>query len=61
MSRWKFVFIGNACFHLLYNELISQQLEVDNVFISINLRFPSVFVPGYEDGVSVLLEGFLIA
>lgn len=43
------IFTGGACFHLFYHELISKQLEVDNVFLSINLSAPSVFVPGYED------------
>lgn len=43
------IFIGGACFHLFYRELNSKQLEVDNVFISINLCAQSMFVPGYED------------
>lgn len=43
------LFIGGACFHLFYHELNSKQLKVDNVFISINLSAPSMFVPGYED------------
>jgi len=42
------VFIGSACFHFCYHEFISKQLEVDNVFISINLSCPSKLVPGYE-------------
>lgn len=43
------LFIGGFCFYLFYHELNSKQLEVDNVFISINLGAPSMFVPGYED------------
>lgn len=48
------IFIGSACFHLCYHELISKQLEVDNVFISISLSAPS-FLSGYE-GWEFLLQ-----
>lgn len=43
------IFIGCACFHLFYQELISKQAEIDNMFIIINLSAPSLFVPGYKD------------
>lgn len=36
-------------FHLLYQELISEQLGVDDVFIRIKLSAPSMLVAGYED------------
>lgn len=48
------IFIGSACFHLFYHKLISKQLEVDNVFIRVNLSAPSMFVQGYEDGEFLL-------
>lgn len=38
------IFIGRACFHIFYHELISKQLEIDNVLISTNLSAASVFV-----------------
>lgn len=54
------ILIGSACFHLFYLELISKQLEIDNVLMRINLSAASVFVPGNEDWQLLLLEDILI-